>query len=128
MSLHSLRTRRLPESPGAQTGLPYVDVLVPGFQAPLTAVTNFPLTLPVAVGPGDVSPALVVNTAAVQGDCVTGIDCIGGLDAGLGFAGGQVTTAGGPGVGVITIRIVNPTGAAIPAIAADRTFRVFLDR
>lgn len=130
MSLHFLRTRRLPDSPGAETGLPYVDIVAPLFQAPPTAVTNFVLTLPAAAGAGDVSPALVVNTAAVQGDCVTGVECLtgGGLDAGLGICGGQVTTAGGPLVGQITIRVVNPTVANIPLAAADRTFRVFLDR
>lgn len=136
MSLHSLRTRRLPESPGAETGLPFVDVTVAAFQAAANTATAFPLMLPAAVGVGDVSPALVVNVAAappaaaIQGDCVIGIECLdaGGLDVGLGFAGGQVTTAGGPGVGIVTIRVVNATAAAIPAAPAARTFRVFLDR
>lgn len=130
MSLHFLRTRRLPESPGAETGLPYVDVLVAAFQAAANAVTPVVLTLPAAAGVGDVSPDLIVPTALVQGDVVTGIECItaGGLDAGLGFAGGAVTLAGGPTVGQITIRVVNPTAGAIPVAPAARTFRVFLDR
>ncbi|MDD5544392.1 MAG: hypothetical protein PHX83_14580 [Acidobacteriia bacterium] len=134
MSLHYLRTRRLPDSPGSETGLPFVDVVVPAFQAGANAITAVPLTLPAAVGAGDVSPPLVLNVAAappaaaIQGDCVIGCEVLGGLDVGLGMCGAQVTTAGGPGVGIITARVVNPTGAAIPAAPASRTFRVFLDR
>lgn len=130
MSLHFLRTRRLPESPGAETGLPFVDVVIAAFQAAANAVTTVVGTLPAAAGAGDVSPDLIVGTAAVQGDNVIGCECLtgGGLDAGLGITGAQVTLAGGPAVGQISIRVVNPTGAAIPGAPAARTFRVFLDR
>lgn len=126
---NQLRPRRLEEGGAAEVGLPYVDITIAAFQAALSTTTAVVCTLPAAAGAGDVPPALVVPAAGVGGVAVVGVACLdaGGLDAGLGFAGAQVTLAGGPAVGQITLYIVNATAGALPAVAAPRTFRFYLD-
>lgn len=131
MSLNFLRTRVLPESPGSEVGVPFVDCVAAAFQAGAgPGTTDIVFTLPAAAGPTDVPPALVVGTAAVKGDVVIGVACItgGALDANLAIGQCWVSTAGGPGVGQITARVANLTAAAIPVAPAARTFRFFLDR
>lgn len=127
--LNHLKPMRQPDA-GEIVGLPFVDVVIAAFQSGANAVTNSVGTLPAAAGATDLPPALVVPAAAVPGDAVVHVVCLtgGGLDAGLGFAGAQVTLAGGPGVGQITIRTVNPTGGAIPGAPAARTFRCYILR
>jgi hypothetical protein len=128
-----MKTRRANDS-GEVVGLNWIDIPVAAFQvAAGPGATDVVLTLPAAAGVTDVPPALVVAAAgppAVQGDIVTRVLCLtgGALDANLGIAQAWVSLAGGPGVGQITVRFVNPTAAAIPVAPAARTFRVFLDR
>jgi hypothetical protein len=127
MPLTHLKRAREPNS-GELVGIPYVDVADAGFQALAATATDHLFTLPAALGN---PPPLVVPTAAVQGDVVVAVQCMdaGGLDAGLGICGGaRVLTAGGPGVGQIIVRILNPTAAAIPVAPAARNFRVYLLR
>jgi len=133
MPLNWMKTRRA-QGDGELVGQNYVDCAVAAFQAGAgPTCTDVVCTLPAAAGATDVPPALVVAAAgppAVQGDVVIGVICLtgGALDANLGIAQAWVSLAGGPGVGQITIRFVNPTAAAIPVAPAARTFRIFLDR
>ncbi len=125
---NQLRPRRIEEE-GAVVGLAYVDIPVAAFQVAADTTGAIVCTLPAAAGANDVPPALVVPAAGVGGTAVIGVNCLdaGGLDAGLGFAGAQVTLAGGPGVGQITLYVTNATAAAIPGAPAARTFRFLLD-
>ncbi len=117
-----------------EVGLPFVDAVVAAFQAGAgPATTDVVFTLPVAAGATDVPPALVVAAAGppvVPGDCIIGAVCLtgGALDANISIGECWVSTAGGPGVGQITARIVNTNAAAIPAVAAPRTFRFYILR
>ncbi len=130
--LNWMRTRRQSGEGEVAVGLNWVDINVAAFQAAAgPGTTDIVLTLPAAGGATDVPPALVVPAVgppAVQGDNVEGVVCLTGLDANLGIVGARVSLAGGPGVGQITVRIMNPTAAAIPVAPAARMFRVFLDR
>lgn len=129
--LNHMMTRRLQDA-GEQVGLNWIDINVAAFQAAAgPTTTDIVCTLPAAAGVSDVPPALVVAAAgppAVQGDLVTGVICLTGLDANLGISSAWVSLAGGPAVGQITLRIINPTAAAIPVAPAARNFRFFLDR
>ncbi len=126
---NQLRRRRIEHAPGSVAGLPYVDLPIPAFQAAAITTTAIVATLPAAAGANDVPPALVVPAAGVGGTQVIAVQRLGAaLDAGIGFAGAQVVTAGGPGVGQIELRFHNATAAAVPLVAAARTFRVYLDQ
>jgi len=131
MGLNYLRRYRIEDG---EVGLPFVDCTVLAFQAGAgPGATDVPFTLPPAAGATDVPPALVVAAVGpplVPGDCILGAICLtgGALDANLSIGECWVSTAGGPGVGIITARIVNPTAAAIPVAPAARTFRFFILR
>lgn len=129
MPLTHLKTARETES-GPVVGIPYVDITDPAFQRAGATAADHLFTLPAAAGATDVPPALVVPAALVQGDVVVAVHCLdaGGLDVGLGIGGARVLTAGGPGVGQIICRILNPTAGALPAVAAPRTFRFYIMR
>lgn len=130
MSLARLQTRRAVDS-GELIGVPFVDCVVAAFQAAAgPGTTDVVCTLPAAAGVTDVPPGLVVATAVVQGDvivCARRIDAA-ALDAGISICECYVSLAGGPAVGQITMRINNPTAAAVPAVAAARTFRFYILR
>ncbi len=133
MSLHGLRTRKLEDGQG-DVGIPFVDCVVAAFQAGAgPGCTDVVCTLPAAAGATDVPPGLVVPApapAVVQGDVVVGVCRIdaAALDANLAIGECRVTLAGGPAVGQITMRVINPTAAAIPVAPAARTFRFYLLR
>jgi hypothetical protein len=125
--------KRMRNQGGEVVGLPFVDATAAAFQALLGATTDVVFTLPAAAGATDVPPGLIVNAAGppvVPGDCIVGairIDAA-ALDAGISIQQCWVSTAGGPGVGQITARILNTTAGNIPGAPAARTFRFFLLR
>ncbi len=127
--LNHLKPRR-EQNDGAVVGVPFVDIAVAAFQAAAgPGCTDVVCTLPAAAGAGDVPPNLIVPAAGVQGHVVIGAHRLGAvLDANISIGECQVTLAGGPGVGQITMRVNNPTAAAVPAAPAARTFRFYLDQ
>jgi hypothetical protein len=130
MPLNQLKTARYPDS-GELVGIPYVDCVAAAFQVGAgPGTTDVVFTLPAAAGATDVPPALVVPAAAVQGDVIVSVIRIDAMafDANIAICAAWVSLAGGPGVGQITVRFANPTGAAIPAVAAARTIRAYILR
>jgi hypothetical protein len=117
---------------------------IPAFGAADPKTSDIVFTLPAApLGLTQPEPPLVIGVqaapgvAVVQGDVVIGVQVMdldgGGPGPGAGLAVGmvirwaKVTTAGGPGVGQITVRIDDVATAITVAVLAA-TFRFFLLR
>lgn len=132
MSLQALRSRRRVDQ-GELIGVPFVDITF----TPAALVANTPLATAVLL-PADPAAltepatALVLPIAApvagqplIQGDVCVGWHPLTGFAATTHILGCFVSTAGGPGVGAITIILVASVAVGAPAA---HTVRVYLLR